>query len=571
MKRQKGLVLEIKKKSVIVLTPDGQFLEHKISGQPPVLGSEIEFISYRFDKRKILMLEIAAVLILTFIPLLVLQLFIYPQIPVAYVTVDINPSIELGLNKYERVISAKGLNEDGIVLLNKVDLHNLPVENALEVVTEEAIKEKYINPEKENAVIISYSKNEATKKSVPKKPSGKEPETEPVSAKVEVLESKVKQVIERNQQQAIVEIVSVSPKVRNAADRLGLSTGKYTLMLEAWDEGLDISLESIKGNSIITVIKENGVNPGEFISHLKEKSYDSQELEELALKYASRFSQLAEKEMEKMYEQDGLKGKQEKKESDPKSMAPGKGNFHLPLNIFNNKEKDISTGDRMDKEFFSEIQDKKRKKDDEKFLAAQREIEQNLLEPSEILLEKQTGGLDDLKDEINEADRKKAENKNNMNAEEKDKENNTNGRFNKGKKYYDKKHDTVQESVDGKELKNWNEDKKDKKEKKENDHIVVEKAGEEKENSNNSSNSTNKYNKDNWERKRNNLNNALDENKNVLDESNEENAFEEAESETSENKSGRENKETIERNKEYAKFPDNIKAMFRTLLRKSYN
>ena len=230
--------------------------------------------------------------------MLVWQLFVYPQIPVAYVSVDINPSIELGLNRYDKVISSKGLNQDGINLLNNITLNNLPVERALEVVTEKAIEEKYINTDKENAVIISYSKSKPDKRTPIKISNKKNPPTEVVLAKEEVLESTIKQVIERNKQQAIVEIVQVSPKVRDEADQLGLSTGKYTLMLEAWDEGLEISPESIIGNSIITAIKVKGINPGEFMSQIKKKNYNAKKLEELTLKYASRIDQLKNSRIE---------------------------------------------------------------------------------------------------------------------------------------------------------------------------------------------------------------------------------------------------------------------------------
>lgn len=323
MKRQKGIVLNISNKKAIILTPDGQFLEQKFSGQPPLIGSEIEYTSHT-NRRNLLMLGIAAVLMLTFIPLLAMQLFIYPQTPVAYVTVDINPSIEMGLNRYDNVISTKGLNQEGIELLNKVNLLNLNVEKALEIVTEEAIREKYINTDKENAVIISYSKKETKQKALAQKTPDNEAKTDLALEKGVILENKVKEVIERNKQQAIVEIVHVSHKVRKEADELGLSTGKYTLMLEAWDEGLEISLESIKGNSVINVIKETGVNPREFISQIKEKNYNAKEFEELAIKYAPKINELKNKnkrELEKLAEHIVNEGKNEREKFNKQKMS----------------------------------------------------------------------------------------------------------------------------------------------------------------------------------------------------------------------------------------------------------
>jgi len=308
---RKGLVLEINNNRVIVLTPDGQFLEQKITGKAPQIGSEINIKTYQTDWRKWSLVGIAAVLALIVIPLLALQLFIYPQMTVAYVTMDINPSIELGLNRYDKVISARGLNEDGILLLDNMELKNIPVDRAIEMVTEKAIKEKYISTDKENAIIISYASEKPVRNESPKINSNQESQL----VKQEALENKVKQVIAENQQEAIVEIVEASPKVRSKANELGLSTGKYTLMLEAWDEGLEISLDSIKVNNIISVLQEKGVNPGQFINKIQQKNYGAEELENLTFKYEAKIKGL-KKEKNEMIAQEKTDSDESEKQSE---------------------------------------------------------------------------------------------------------------------------------------------------------------------------------------------------------------------------------------------------------------
>jgi len=289
VKISKGLVLEINKNKAIVLTNDGQFLERKFAGKSPQIGSEIDLNPFQVNWVAWSKIGIAAIFALVFIPLLVLQLFIYPQMTVAYVTVDINPSIELGLNKYDKVTTVQGLNQEGINLLNKIQIKKLPVDKALEIVTEEAIKERYINIDKENAIIISYSPQKPIKNN--EKLSSTITNTE-TKFEQNLLEDKVIEVIERNQQKAIVELINVSDNARSEASELGISTGKYTLMLEAWDEGIEISHESIKANNIFTAIKENGANPGHFISQVKQKNHSANELEHLTLKYEAKLKEL---------------------------------------------------------------------------------------------------------------------------------------------------------------------------------------------------------------------------------------------------------------------------------------
>lgn len=57
--------------------------------------------------------------------------FIYLT-PTVCVSVDINPSLELSLNRFDRVIDAKGLNQEGKELADSLNLKHLSCENAIE-------------------------------------------------------------------------------------------------------------------------------------------------------------------------------------------------------------------------------------------------------------------------------------------------------------------------------------------------------------------------------------------------------------------------------------------------------
>lgn len=52
--------------------------------------------------------------------------------PTVEISIDINPSIELGVNRFDRVISATGYNADGQELLETLDLENLDYNEAVE-------------------------------------------------------------------------------------------------------------------------------------------------------------------------------------------------------------------------------------------------------------------------------------------------------------------------------------------------------------------------------------------------------------------------------------------------------
>lgn len=59
---------------------------------------------------------------------------IYAQ-PTAYVGIDVNPSIELSVNRFGIVVGSEALNEDGAALLESVALANRGYEDALEALT----------------------------------------------------------------------------------------------------------------------------------------------------------------------------------------------------------------------------------------------------------------------------------------------------------------------------------------------------------------------------------------------------------------------------------------------------
>lgn len=56
--------------------------------------------------------------------------------PVSYISIDVNPSVELEVNRFGRVVSAEGYNEDGKNVLEQLPLKNLPYLQAIEQLLE---------------------------------------------------------------------------------------------------------------------------------------------------------------------------------------------------------------------------------------------------------------------------------------------------------------------------------------------------------------------------------------------------------------------------------------------------
>ena len=56
------------------------------------------------------------------------------QTPVSYVSIDVNPSIELALNRYDRVVSATAYNEDAATILDGLKVNGLFYIQAFDVI-----------------------------------------------------------------------------------------------------------------------------------------------------------------------------------------------------------------------------------------------------------------------------------------------------------------------------------------------------------------------------------------------------------------------------------------------------
>lgn len=147
----KAIVAEVDKKRMIVITAAGDFV--KIRAKANIgIGDEIEISprsSYQLYRR-------AAALAACFIMAVMLTTGVYAYYtPYSYISVDINPSIGLSLNRFERVISVQPLSQDGAAFLESVgDIKNRNAEAAVTTILQNAAAQGYLKEEKEPGVVI---------------------------------------------------------------------------------------------------------------------------------------------------------------------------------------------------------------------------------------------------------------------------------------------------------------------------------------------------------------------------------------------------------------------------------
>ncbi len=78
------------------------------------------------------------------------------------ILLDVNPSIELTVNRSDRVLEANALNEDGKKVLNDMELKNTDIDVAVNAVIGSMVKHGYLDADK-NSILVSVDNKDQTK------------------------------------------------------------------------------------------------------------------------------------------------------------------------------------------------------------------------------------------------------------------------------------------------------------------------------------------------------------------------------------------------------------------------
>ncbi len=125
---KKGIIMEIKQDILVMMTPEGEFLNgRKHPDQQYSIGEEIPFFPVHKESTNTKpflkwnwRISTSLITALVFIIALFSSAVLQDDRAYAYVSVDINPSMELTLNKEQKVIEIKPFNDDAKILLKKM-------------------------------------------------------------------------------------------------------------------------------------------------------------------------------------------------------------------------------------------------------------------------------------------------------------------------------------------------------------------------------------------------------------------------------------------------------------------
>ena len=127
---KKGIVMELHRNYTIIMTKEGFFLKAKPCKKGVIIGEEVAYEPLDLDKRHISILQSWKMLntpFKTFFMTCVILLFFLPfymfsgeRESYVYVTLDINPSIEMEVNEKFNVQSIRALNDEASLIVEQL-------------------------------------------------------------------------------------------------------------------------------------------------------------------------------------------------------------------------------------------------------------------------------------------------------------------------------------------------------------------------------------------------------------------------------------------------------------------
>ena len=261
MEPGRGLVLEVNKRSCIVITGDGRFLEIPKPRGAVEVGREITFSRTSPLRFKGAYWAVASILVVVVLAWWVF----YAMLPqtVAYVALDINPSLELAINADSEIISTRGVNEDGDKLLQRVNVLHEPLDKGVQKIISGCIEYQYLTTDKDNLVLATVTD---AKKGKPPVGKQKNQELKQVSACVYTT---IDNTINESGVDAELIIADTDLATLKKAHATGVTPGRYLLQKEAQKNGVEITDQELREERIRELEAKKNFRAGDLIQQHK--------------------------------------------------------------------------------------------------------------------------------------------------------------------------------------------------------------------------------------------------------------------------------------------------------------
>lgn len=149
----------------------------------------------------------------------------------SYIDLDVNPSIELSVNRFERVIQASAYNQDGKEVLSGLSLKHKSYKDAVTLILKKIKQEGYL---KENGMVSV---------TVQGKNAGK-------SSGIKALQTEINQCVNGHENGHRIEVYAVSKSVKARSHHWNVSPAKYLAIKQLQKVDQTATVETCRDHSI---------------------------------------------------------------------------------------------------------------------------------------------------------------------------------------------------------------------------------------------------------------------------------------------------------------------------------
>jgi hypothetical protein len=166
--------------------------------------------------------------------------YAYYKTPVSYLSLDINPSVELGVNSMNNVISAKGFNVDGKNILDEQNIVDLSVKDAVKELVKSACEKGFIASDGSTIISVTSETKSPSAGTILEKDS----------------EDGAKEALRLKGNIAVIYKYNVDISKRDLAIKRGITPGKLNIIQKLQDVDPTITIDQYKDVPVTEIIKK---------------------------------------------------------------------------------------------------------------------------------------------------------------------------------------------------------------------------------------------------------------------------------------------------------------------------
>lgn len=243
MSKNRAVVLEKIDGFYYVLDSDGNF--RRVCSHVNVeVGEEIELAAYQINRTAKVVLSIVALFLITIVSTFSWSSWQTPVV-VATLSVDINPSLELTLDKKENVIDVRAKNDDARELLQGLNFKGQTLTQVLKILVTRAVELDYLDEERK-LIVLGFSLGPVQTLGCEASEEKNTGQTELAEMDSQALLSGLNDVAASKGLDLEVVMFNLNSGEGSEAEKNGLSLGEYALWQTAEKAGVAVPSQTVK-------------------------------------------------------------------------------------------------------------------------------------------------------------------------------------------------------------------------------------------------------------------------------------------------------------------------------------